>query len=76
MDGYSESLFSTDCIHDDDCSYASAFWVVIGLYGIIYVLLFVMEGEIELITKTFGGKYFNNAPLLPNKYKKLILYLD
>ena len=54
LDGYSESLFSTECIDDNECSYASLFWAVIGFYGLLYVLLFVMEPEIGLVTKSFS----------------------
>ena len=39
-DGYSEALFSTQCIKNEDSTYAYTFWVIIALYGFLYVLFF------------------------------------
>ena len=50
-DGFSESLFSAECIANDDCTYASTFWVVIVVYGILYVAFFIMEEECELLVR-------------------------
>ena len=36
-DGYSESLYSAKCILNEECTYASIFWIMLGLYGFIYV---------------------------------------
>ena len=48
-EGYSESLFSTECIRNDKCTYASSFWVVIVVYGILYVVFFILEEEWEMM---------------------------
>ena len=55
-DGYSESLFSTKCILNSECTYASAFWAVIAGYGLLYVLLFVLEGEIQNVISNFTAE--------------------
>ena len=44
--GFSESLFDTSCIPDAKCSYASAFWAVIAVYGLLYgkyLILFLLD---------------------------------
>ncbi len=51
---HSESLFSTECIDEAECTYASTFWFVIGLYGIGYVCFFVFELEWKLIVRSFA----------------------
>ena len=69
-DGYSESLFSTECIPDEECSYASALWVVVAAYGLAYVLLFVMEGEIQAVLRHFSEmilQKLNRCRLRKNK---------
>ena len=48
-DGYSEALFSTQCIKNEDCTYAYTFWVIIALYGFLYVLFFVLEEEWQML---------------------------
>ena len=43
--GYSESLFSAKCIKNEECTYATTFWLVIVLYGLLYVVFFILEEE-------------------------------
>ena len=51
--GYSESLFSTECILNSECTYATTFWLVVVLYGMVYVVFFVLEDEWQMILNTF-----------------------
>lgn len=53
-DGYSESMFSTTCVPNGNCSYLSLLWIVLGVYGLCYVLFFVFEDELKLIVQDFG----------------------
>ncbi len=53
--GYSESLFSENCIHDAQCSYATWFWLVIAAYGLLYVMFFIFEEELQIIVKSFSS---------------------
>ena len=50
----SESLFSTDCIPEEDCTYATGFWAILGLYGLLYVCFFIFEMEWKLVVKDFS----------------------
>ncbi len=52
---FSESLFSSECIANTECTYATWFWVVIALYGLLYVLFFVFEEECQVIVKSFAN---------------------
>ena len=52
-EGHSEALFSADCIRDEECTYASLFWLIIVLYGLFYVLFFVLEEEWQMILSNF-----------------------
>ena len=52
--GYSESLFKADCIKNEDCSFATWFWVVIVSCGAAYVLFFVFQQEWKLIVQNFS----------------------
>ena len=47
-DGYSESLFGTACIPNEDCGMQN-WWVAVFLatYGILYALFFMFEGDWE-----------------------------
>ena len=55
QDGYSESLFSTECLSNDECSLKSLFWLIIGGYGLLYCLFFVFESEWSLIVRGFSS---------------------
>ena len=50
----SESLFSTDCIPEEDCTYATGFWAILGLYGLLYVCFFIFEMEWKLVVRDFS----------------------
>ena len=65
--GYSEALFSTRCIQNEECSYTSSFCIVIGLYGFIYVIFFVLEEEWQTLLSSFM-KWFKCKMMLMLKY--------
>ena len=52
-EGYSESMFSPGCIKDEECNSASWFLVVVAIYGIVYVIFFICQEEIEYFAHTF-----------------------
>ena len=57
-DGYSESLFGTECIPDENCGWKNWYVaVIIAVYGILYVLFFMFEHDysrlIDYISKKF-----------------------
>ena len=52
--GYSESLFETACIPNNECTYMTWFWGIIILYGIFYVLFFIFEEECDALVKVFS----------------------
>ena len=49
--GYSESLFSAKCISNDNCTYAFTFWLVVVVYGVLYVTFFILEEEFEVMVR-------------------------
>ena len=51
---YTETFFSTKCKHDDKCTVKEWFWAVWGLYGLLYVLFFLIEKEIAMFMRMFG----------------------
>ncbi len=74
--GYSESLFSAECIPDKDCTYATIFWLIIAVYGLFYIVFFVCEEEINVIVNDFSAWVKKRVTQLPcfkkNKKKKVI----
>ena len=54
-DGYSESLFSPECLRNDECSLNSLFWLVIAVYGLLYCLFFIFEAEWSLIVRSLSS---------------------
>ena len=52
-DGYSESLYSAECIPHDECTYVSIFWVILAVYGCAYVIFFLLEEEWQLLLHSF-----------------------
>ena len=76
LEGYSEALFSAECILDEECTYASLFWLVIILYGLLYVIFFILEEEWQVLLSNFTvwikaalfralSKFFNHDCLRP-----------
>ncbi len=69
-DGYSESLFSTECIPNSRCTYATLFWLVIAAYGLGYVIFFIGQEEINAIVDDFSDWMTQKATMLPCFKKK------
>ena len=56
-DGYSESIFGTDCIPDEDCGWKN--WTValmIAVYGVLYVLFFMFEEDYSKLVDYVSSK--------------------
>lgn len=52
--GYTESLFSTDCIIDSECGTSSWFWAIVVVYGLGYVLFFILQNELRILVWNFS----------------------
>ncbi len=52
--GYSESLFSTECLPNETCDPWSLFWFIVGVYGLLYCLFFVFEPEWSAMVQSFS----------------------
>ncbi len=44
-DGFSESLFSTDCKPNSECTFKSMFPALLAIYGLLYVGFFLLDRE-------------------------------
>ncbi len=57
-EGFSESLFSTDCNLNSECINEIWAWVIIAVYGMAYVLFFLFDKEWSAMVKKFVSWMF------------------
>ena len=76
LDGYSESLFSTKCKPDSECSGEVWAWVMMAVYGLAYVTFFLFDKEWATLMKKlrrFIFQYFQNKKVEEDKRPGAIL---